>query len=155
MDMPPAKRLSASEKTLGKLMLTPVASDAPVFFVHKDTPVTWLCLEQVRDMYAGRLYAGARSAAGMRSWSSFGQMGSATGGHWWRWSCAGRKQQRQISVVCVVCGGDKDIRTEGSRDAFALDMRPGRAGFDRQGRLRVLVRARRKQDGSLIKRKAI
>lgn len=55
VDMPSAKRLSKSEKTQGKLVLTPVASDALVFFVHKDNPVTQLRLEQVRDMFAGKI----------------------------------------------------------------------------------------------------
>ena len=55
VDLLAAQRLSASEKTLGKLMLTPVASDALVFFVHKDNPVTQLRLEQVRDIFAGKI----------------------------------------------------------------------------------------------------
>ena len=55
VDMLAAQRLSASERTLGTLVLTPVASDALVFFVHKDNPVTQLRLEQVRDMFAGKI----------------------------------------------------------------------------------------------------
>lgn len=55
VDMPSAKLLSESENTLGKLVLTPVASDALVFFVHKDNPVTQLGLDQVRDIYAGKI----------------------------------------------------------------------------------------------------
>lgn len=54
VDMPSAKRLSESEQKLGKLLLTPVDSDALVFFVHRDNPVTQLSLDQVRDMYAGK-----------------------------------------------------------------------------------------------------
>lgn len=53
VDMFSAHYLTAAEKTLGKLVLTPVAYDALVFFVHKDNPVTNLELEQLRAVYAG------------------------------------------------------------------------------------------------------
>ena len=42
--------------------LTPIAQEALVFFVHRDNPVTDLSLEQLRDIYAGKI----------RSWKTVG-----------------------------------------------------------------------------------
>ena len=82
--------------------LTPVARDALVFFVHADNPVTNLSLEQIRDIYAGKI----------RSWDDVGGPDTAI------LSFQSRDKRTQQALKSMVMQGRETV--EPLREEFNL-----------------------------------
>lgn len=61
-DLPTIQRDLTQSQEREKPEITPVAHEALVFFVHKDNPVTDVSLDQLKDIYAGKI----------RSWKDVG-----------------------------------------------------------------------------------
>jgi phosphate transport system substrate-binding protein len=52
---PSAEQMSLAERSGKELLLTPIGKEAFVFFVNKKNPVTNLSIQQIKDIYSGKI----------------------------------------------------------------------------------------------------